>query len=46
MIEIDCGEATTIALRSDGTALATGANEEKQCEVRYWRDLRLPFALN
>lgn len=36
---VSCGESHTVALCTDGTALATGKNNEGQCEVGAWHDL-------
>ena len=42
LLEIDCSEEATIALRSDGTAVAVGENTDGKCDVRFWTELRLP----
>ncbi|WP_367652428.1 RCC1 domain-containing protein [Intrasporangium sp.] len=32
----------TVGLRSDGTAVAVGRNDDGQCETAAWSDLRVP----
>ncbi len=35
------GRSRTVGLRSDGTAVATGANADHQCEVDTWTAIQL-----
>jgi hypothetical protein len=36
---IAAGQAHTVGLKSDGTVVAVGANDEEQCEVGGWSDI-------
>ncbi len=36
---ISCGERHTVALRNDGTVVATGWNDSGQCDVTEWKEI-------
>ncbi|MCD8126072.1 MAG: hypothetical protein LUD82_00920 [Clostridiales bacterium] len=38
------GARHTVGLRSDGTVVAVGANQNGQCNVKQWRSIALPAA--
>ena len=40
------GDFHTVGLRSDGTVVATGRNDDSQCEVSDWNNIRLPQEMN
>ena len=39
-LQVACGHAHTVALRSDGRVYAVGANPDGRCDTRKWRDIR------
>ena len=39
---ISAGYAHTVGLRSDGTVVAVGNNDDGQCDVSDWTDIALP----
>ena len=39
-LQVACGHAHTVALRSDGRVYAMGANPDGRCDTRKWRDIR------
>ena len=38
-LQVACGHAHTVALRSDGRVYAVGANPDGRCDTRKWRDV-------
>lgn len=40
IIAISAGAYYTVALKADGTAIATGKNSDQQCDVSQWTDLK------
>ena len=45
IVAISSGSQYTIGLRSDGTVVATGENDDGQCNVSTWKDIRIPDRL-
>ena len=41
IVAVTAGASHTIGLRADGTALATGAHADGQCDVHGWTGLRV-----
>ena len=42
IVAIAAADKHTIALKSDGTVLATGRNSNGECDVSSWSDIRIP----
>lgn len=42
VVAIDAASKQTIALKADGTVLATGDNSKGECDVSGWTDIRVP----
>ena len=42
IVAVAAGYDHTVGLRSDGTVVATGWNSSGECNVRSWKDIRLP----
>jgi alpha-tubulin suppressor-like RCC1 family protein len=39
IVAISAGGLHTVGLKADGTVVATGNNDEGQCNVSYWTDI-------
>ena len=42
IVAISAGSQNTVGLKSDGTVVAVGSNENNRSNVSDWRDIRLP----
>lgn len=42
IIAVSADGTHTVGLKSDGTIVAAGRNEEGQCHVSDWTDIKLP----
>ena len=46
VIDIACGTFHTVGLRRDGTVVACGFNDEGQCNVQDWKNVKNVYAAN
>lgn len=44
IVAISAGSQNTVGLKSDGTVVAAGSNENNRSNVTDWQDIRLPKA--
>ena len=44
IIAVSAGSYNTVGLKSDGTVVAAGSNENNRSNVTGWKDIRLPKA--
>lgn len=42
IVAVSAGSNHTVGLKSDGTVVVVGGNEDGQCIVRRWTDIKLP----
>ncbi|MEI3085364.1 MAG: RCC1 domain-containing protein [Oscillospiraceae bacterium] len=42
IIAVSAGSYNTVGLKSDGTVVAAGSNENNRSNVTGWKDIRLP----
>ena len=40
---VAAGGSYTVGLKADGTVVAVGQNDDSQCDVGGWTDIRMPF---